>query len=82
MRPKRLRPAVHRPGAPEPDAVADYRACTAALAPRRCSCGGTGCAERLSLDGTHTIATRCHCGADPHAAALAEWVDAPLSGER
>ena len=27
------------------------------------------------LDGTHTIATRCHCGADPHAAALAEWVD-------
>lgn len=82
LRPKRLRPDVHRDGAPTPDAVADFVACCAADAlmaifgmHQSCSCGGTGCAERLSLDGTYTIATRCHCGTDPHVEALAEWVD-------
>ena len=63
---------VHRPGAPVPDAVTDYRACAQADAlmsiwglRRRCpACGGTGTRERLSDDGTHTIATRCPCRAE------------------
>lgn len=81
-RPKRLKPAVQRDGSTVPDAVSDHIACMQADAlmaifrlHRVCRCNGTGVATRLSLDGTHTVSSACWCGADPHAAALAEWVD-------